>query len=140
MIRLFIGAKGSGKTKRLIGMVNAAVEAAHGNVVCLERDTKLTYDIHYRARLIQTAPYKLDGYPGLRGFISGLYAANYDTTDVFFDSLYKITGTNDAEQATAFLDWLDAFGSRNGVSFTVTISAPESEATGGMLKYVTDCP
>jgi energy-coupling factor transporter ATP-binding protein EcfA2 len=140
MVRLIIGSKGCGKTKRLIHMVNAAVAADHGSVVCLERDAKLTYDIHHKARLIQTAPYALDGYSGLRGFISGLYAGNYDTTAVFFDSLYKISGTDNAEQATAFLDWLEGFGSRNGISFTVTISAPESEAIDGMKKYITDCP
>ena len=136
MVRLFIGVKGSGKTKRLIGMVNEAVEAAHGSVVCLERDTKLTYDIHHRARLIQTAPYALDGYSGLRGFISGLYAGNYDTTDVFLDSLYKIAGTDDAGQASDFLDWLNDFGERNHVRFIVTISAPAEAATERMKKYL----
>ena len=140
MVRLIIASKGNGKTKRLIEMVNAAIAAEHGSVVCLERDAKLTYDIHHNARLIQTAAYALDGYPGLRGFISGLYAGNYDTTAVFIDNLYKVAGTGDAAQATGFLDWLEAFGSRNGINFTVTISAPGSEATEGMLKYVTDCP
>jgi len=140
MVRLIIGSKGNGKTKRLIEMVNAAVAADHGSVVCLERDVKLTYDIHHKARLIQTAPYALDGYAGLRGFVSGLYAGNYDTTAVFIDSLYKIAGSNDAAQATAFLDWLEGFGNRNGISFTVTISAPASDATEGMKPYITDCP
>ncbi len=33
MIKLFIGSKGSGKTKTLIELVNSAVESSKGNVV-----------------------------------------------------------------------------------------------------------
>ena len=35
MIKLIVGNKGSGKTKRLIDMVNDAVKTSKGNVVCV---------------------------------------------------------------------------------------------------------
>lgn len=54
MVSLITGRKGSGKTKRLIEQVNKAVEASNGNVVCVEKERLLTYDINYRARLIET--------------------------------------------------------------------------------------
>ena len=40
MIKLFIGGKGSGKTKTLIDMVNNAVSASNGNVICIEKGEK----------------------------------------------------------------------------------------------------
>ena len=39
MIRLIVGLKGSGKTTRLIEMVNEAVAAEKGDVICVEKTT-----------------------------------------------------------------------------------------------------
>ena len=36
----------------------------------------------------------------------------------------------------AFLNWLDAFGEKNNIKFTVTISADTSLATEGMQKFL----
>ena len=47
MIYLILGNKGSGKTKRLIDLVNAAVEKSNGNVVCIEKERLLTYNVNY---------------------------------------------------------------------------------------------
>ena len=54
MIKLFIGAKGSGKTKTLIELVNNAAASSNGSVVCIEKGDKLRFDITSRARLIDT--------------------------------------------------------------------------------------
>ena len=44
MITLILGKKGSGKTKRLIDMCNAATAESKGNVVFIEKDSTLTYE------------------------------------------------------------------------------------------------
>ena len=62
MVSLILGNKGSGKTKRLINLVNEAVERSNGNVVCVEKERLLIYDINYRARLVETDHYKVSGY------------------------------------------------------------------------------
>ena len=49
MISLIIGKKGSGKTKHLVELVNAAVDSSMGNVVCIEKGLKLTYDLTHTA-------------------------------------------------------------------------------------------
>ena len=40
MIQLIVGGKGSGKTKKMIDMINEAVGSEHGNVVCIEKGNK----------------------------------------------------------------------------------------------------
>ena len=45
MVRVIMGVKGTGKTKQMIDLINTAVQNEHGNVVCIERGPKLTYDI-----------------------------------------------------------------------------------------------
>ena len=128
--------KGSGKTKQMIEMINNAVQTEHGNVVCIEKGNKLTFDIHYQIRLVEASQYNVDSYTALKGFISGLYAGNYDISHVFVDNLCKIAGSNDLQAVETFLHWLDRFSEENGVKFTVTISADEDTATEGMKQYI----
>ena len=136
MVRLIMGVKGSGKTKQLIELINNAAKDEPGNVVCIEANRNMTYDIHYHIRLIDAQEYKLNSYDLFRGFISGLCAGNYDITHVFIDNLCKTVG-HDVDGATEeFLNWLDAFGEKNNVKFTATISAEPSAATEGMQKFL----
>ncbi len=102
MIKLFIGGKGSGKTKTLIELVNNAVESSKGNVVCIEKGDKLIHDITYKARLIDTDAYAVADTEALYGFIAGILASNSDITDIFVDSALKIV----ANDVAAFEDML----------------------------------
>ena len=131
-----MGGKGSGKTKQLIEMINNAAKDEPGNVVCIEANRNMTYDIHYHIRLIDAEEYKLNSYEVFRGFISGLYSGNYDISHVFVDNLCKIVGQDADKDTEEFLNWLDAFGEKNNIKFTVTISAEPSVATDGMQKYL----
>ena len=71
-----------------------------------------------------------------RGFISGLYAGNYDISQVFIDNLCKTIGGDVDCETEKFLNWLDLFGERNNIKFTVTISGDVETATDGMRKYL----
>ena len=136
MVRLIMGVKGSGKTKQLIELINNAAKDEPGNVVCIEANRNMTYDIHYHIRLIDAQEYKLNSYDLFRGFISGLCAGNYDITHVFIDNLCKTVGHDVDASTEEFLNWLDAFGEKNSVKFTVTISADPEAATDGMKRYL----
>ena len=130
-----MGLKGSGKTKQLIELVNKAVEEEHGDVVCIEKGAKLTYDIPYQARLIEASMYGFDGYKFLKGFISGLHSANYDITHIFIDSVLRIIGVDVDSETEDFLDWCESFSERENVKFTFTISADINLATDRIKKY-----
>ena len=131
-----MGVKGSGKTKQLIELINNAAKDEPGNVVCIEANRNMTYDIHYHIRLIDAQEYKLKSFDLFRGFISGLYAGNYDISHVFIDNLLKTVGQSSIQETEEFLNWLDVFGERNNIKFTVPISADPASATEGMRKYL----
>ena len=135
MIRVIMGKKGSGKTKQMIEMINNAVQTEHGNVVCIERGNKLTFDIHYQIRLVESSQYDIADYTALKGFISGLYAGNYDITHIFIDSLTKIVGRECDVETEKFLDWLNKFGEQHNIKFTITISDDVTLASEGIKKY-----
>ena len=129
MVRLIMGVKGSGKTKQLIELINAAAKDEAGNVVCIEPKRDMSYNIHYNIRLIDAQEYDLHSYEVFRGFISGLYAGNYDISQVFIDNLCKTVGADVDAETEKFLNWLDVFGERNNIKFTVTISGDVETAT-----------
>jgi hypothetical protein len=134
MIKVIMGRRGSGKTKQVIELVNAAVHAEAGNVVCVERGQNLRFNIKYSAKLIDISEYPIRlGYEELFAFLCGLYSGNYDITHVFVDSLYKITGEDDDAKAGSFLEKLNRFSEATGVKFTITISA-DAETAGEDIK------
>ena len=135
MVRLIMGVKGSGKTKQLIELINAAAKDEAGNVVCIEPKRDMSYNIHYNIRLIDAQEYDLHSYEVFRGFISGLYAGNYDITHMFIDSLCRVVPCDGGPEVEEFLDWLDAFSEKNNIKFTVTISADAELAHEGVRKY-----
>ena len=135
MVRVIMGKKGSGKTKQIIDMINNAVQTEHGNVVCIEKGNKLTFDIHYQIRLVEASQYEISSYSALKGFISGLSAGNYDITHIFIDSLTKIVKVESDRETEDFLDWLDKFSEAHKIKFTITISDDAELAPEGVKKY-----
>ncbi len=136
MVRLIAGDKGSGKTKKLIELINSAAAQETGNVVCIEAKNAMTFDIHYHVRLIVAGDYEIASYEAMRGFISGLYAGNYDISHIFIDNLLKIVGGKSDGEAEHFLDWLEKFSNAHGVRFTVSASVDTDSVTEGMRKYL----
>ncbi len=127
MIKLFIGAKGSGKTKTLIELVNNAVAAQNGSVVCIEKGNKLKLDITYKARLIDTDTYGIVDAASLYGFIAGILASNSDITDLFIDSSLKICG-NDVVAFEEMLKKLEPITKDVNLVMTVSIAVEDCPA------------
>jgi len=135
MVRLIMGLKGSGKTKKLLEIVNDAVDSEHGDIVFIERTAKLTYDIPHKVRLIDASQYDFNGYDFLKGYLSGLYSANYDITHIFIDSVLQIIGKDIDKDAEDFFEWCEVFGIKEHVKFTMTISVDINKATDRISKY-----
>lgn len=135
MIKLIVGNKGSGKTKALINMVNSAVASSKGNVVCIEKGLKLTYDLDHKARLIDSDHYSIVNFDNLYGFISGILAGNYDITDLFVDSTLKIGGKNLIELAEIIAK-LAPLADENNVSVLFTLSCAKEELPESLKQYM----
>ena len=135
MLKLIIGVKGTGKTKALINLVNTAVDNSHGDVVCIEKGTKLRYDVKYQARLIDTKEYFISDAQSLYGFVAGILASNHDVTDLFIDSALKIC-ENDLAAFDKFVDELGALIEKLDVKVVMTSSIPVEEASETVKKYI----
>ena len=135
MLKLMIGVKGTGKTKALINLVNAATEKSSGDVVCIDKGVKLRYDIKYQARLIDTEEYFVSDAQALFGFIAGILASNHDVTDLFVDSALKICN-NDYAAFDRFVEEVNALTEKLNVNIMMTSSIPVEEASETVKKYL----
>ena len=130
-----MGLKGSGKTKRLIEMVNAALQEESGAVVVIEKDKKLTFDIPYQARLVFASDYSIGTVEFFKGLLSGLHAGNYDITHIFIDNFVKMMPGVTEQDIEEFLSWLEAFSNKENVNFTVSMTLNPDEVSEKIKSY-----
>ena len=126
MIKLIIGNKGSGKTKKLIDLVNTCVEKSDGNVVCIEKEPK--------ARLLETDTYRVSGCKAFNGFLAGICAGNYDVTDILIDATFKIVG-REYQKLVQFFDMLSELSEAQDVDFYFTISCDKEDLPVEVFDY-----
>ena len=123
MIKIIIGRKGSGKTKKLVELVNNATAESLGNVVCIEKGDTLTYSVTHKARLIDADAFGISGYGEYYGMLSGIKSGNHDVTHIFGDATLRI-GTRDYDELVAFFERLAKI---DDVEFLFTVSADKEE-------------
>ena len=135
MIQVIMGLKGSGKTKKMIASINEVVTSASGDVVCIEYGKKLTYDINYRVRLVDSKEYGIDSVDKLKGLLCGLHAGNFDITNVYIDNLYKTIGA-DRAVGEEFILWCEKFAAENNMNITITVSDDPAMASEEIKKFL----
>lgn len=123
MIKLIIGKKGSGKTKKLLDLVNEATANSLGNVVCIEKGDTLTFSVTHKARLIDADAFGITGYGEYYGMVSGIKAGNHDVTHIFGDATLRI-GNRNYDELVAFLERVSKI---DDVEFLFTVSADKEE-------------
>ena len=136
MVRLIMSGSGEGKTKQIIEMMENAAETEVGCMVCIEPTRNMSFNLRHQTRMIDASEFSVDSFEVLRGFISGLYAGNYDISHIFIENLCKIVQSKNDREIDEFLNWLDAFSSPLNLKVTVTLSADPETATDAMRKYM----
>ena len=127
MIKIIVGNKGTGKTKKLIDSINARAEESNGNVVCIERGMQLTYDLPHNVRLADAEEYGINSFDSFYGFVAGLMAGNYDIQEVFVDGILKIGG-RDYDALGNMLEKVAVLTKDVNVTFTVSADVDELPA------------
>ena len=136
MDKVIVGLTGSDRTKKPGVLVSKAVNEEQGDVICIEKDRNLTFDIPYQARLIYASDYQIGTFEFMKGFISGLRAGNYDISHIFIDNFHKLFNSSAEENVVDFLDWLNSFAASEGIKFTITMTADMETLGDEIKKYV----
>lgn len=134
MIKIIAGAKGTGKTARLVDDINN-VAAEDSNVVCIERGTRLGQLLKHKVRLINIDEYPCTGYDQLLSFIGGVCSKDYDLTHVYMDSVRKVAKSDNLDELAVFLDKLDKFLANSPIVVTIILSVSEDLLPDAVKKY-----
>ena len=55
LIQIILGDKGSGKTKRLIDLVNESLKNEHGDIIFIDDDKRYMYDLRHEIRFVDAS-------------------------------------------------------------------------------------
>ena len=135
MIKIIIGRKGSGKTKKLVDLVNESANTSLGNVVCIEKGDTLTFSVTHKARLIDADAYGISGYGEYYGMLAGIKSGNHDVTHIFGDATLRI-GTRNYDELVEFFERLSKI---EDVEFLFTVSADKEELPEKLFNIATVC-
>lgn len=130
MVKLMIGKKGSGKTKKMIDMANDSVATAKGSIVFINNDKRLTRELNYRMRVVCAEDYQYQGTADeFIGFILGILSSDHDIETIFIDSITKHANIS-LSNVESFVEGLDTIAEKHEVGFVVSISADAEEISG----------
>ncbi len=121
MIGIIYGAKGSGKTSKIIDSANAAAIKSKGSVLYLTDRAEHSKSVDNAIRFVDVTKWAIAGEEQTVSFIKGLLAGNYDVTDVFVDGILRMAKT-DVGSAEKLFEKLDAALEGTDAKLTVTIT------------------
>ena len=130
MVRLLIGHKGAGKTKKMIELANDSVETTDGSIVFINKNQRLTFDLKYQIRIVC-----MDDYAGITncdeyiGFIYGIISSDHDIEKIFIDSILKHADFS-LDDMPEFIERLTKISKTYGPDFIVSVSADKEEMVG----------
>lgn len=119
MISVIYGAKGTGKTKRIIDAANLAGEKASGQVVFIA-DNNNSLGVNAGVRFVNLTEYKVKSEDEFIGFLKGMLATDFDIQKVFVDGLGRLLNLP-AEELKPVFDTMSEVD--KNVDFVVTVSA-----------------
>ena len=135
MVKLIVGHKGSGKTKKMIELANSSLETVNGSIVFINKNQRLMYDLKYRIRVVcmEDYPYitNVDEYIG---FLYGIISQDHDIELIFIDSILYHADINIAN-AEDFLERLNIISTTYGMDFIVSLSANREDIGECLNKY-----
>ena len=140
MIRVILGDKGSGKTKRLIDMTNEALKSEHGNIIFIDDDKRYMYDLRHEIRFVDASEYPV-AYKcrasEFLAFLCGMLSADFDLSLIAVDAFKKLVKTPlDDNEMENFFEKLEYLSNAHNCTFVLSISISEEEVPEFIRKYV----
>ena len=122
MVKLLVGRKGNGKTKNMIHLANKRVDVANGNVIFINMNHRLMYDLKYKIRVVCMEDYEhitnLDEYIG---FLYGITSSDHDIEVIFIDSILKHKDIQ-VSDIPKFLKRIKGLSDKYDIEFIVSLS------------------
>ena len=135
MVKLVVGRKGSGKTKKMIELANSALDTTNGSIVFINMNSRLMYDLKYKIRVVCMEDYdQIKNVDEYIGFLYGIISQDHDIEKLFIDSILKHADIR-VKNIDDFLERLELISSTYNIEFIVSLSAARDELGDCLEKY-----
>ena len=134
MIQVIHGKKGSGKTKKILDMANAAIKEHKGDVIFIDDDNRYMFDLRHEVRFVNAGEYGSDSPEMFFGFLCGMLAQNFDISVIFVDAFLKLVKT-EVENTAVFYDRLEKLSVKHNVQFVLSVNVDDAVAPEFLKKY-----
>ena len=134
MIQVIHGKKGSGKTKKILDMANAAIKEQKGDVIFIDDDNRYMFDLRHEVRFVNAGEYGSDSPEMFFGFLCGMLAQNFDISVIFVDAFLKLVKT-DVENTAVFYERLEKLSEKHTVDFVISVNCDDAVAPEFIKKY-----
>ena len=130
MVKLLIGHKGSGKTKRMIELANNSVQTAKGSIIFINKNSRLIYDLDYKIRVIC-----MEDFPHVTnedeyiGFLFGIMSSDNDIETIFLDGIMSHRDFA-LDILPSFIEKIKIISKESGIDFVLSVSAELEEMIG----------
>lgn len=130
MVKILIGHKGSGKTKRMIELANSSVQAAKGSIIFINKNSRLIYDLDYKIRVVC-----MEDFPHVTnedeyiGFLFGIMSADNDIETIFLDGIMSHRDFA-LDILPSFIEKIKIISKETGIDFVISVSAELEEMIG----------
>ena len=121
MIQIIFGETGTGKTKKILELANAASKDAKGSIVFVDTDEDYMYDLNLSVRFINASEYAITGPKMFYGFLSGISASDHDLEYIFIDSFMRIV-RHDLDTLSDLFAQLKTFCDNHGIKLVLALS------------------
>ncbi len=135
MIRVIVGRKGAGKTKRIIDMANETIKTSHGSVLFIDDDSKYMFDLKHEIRFIDASEYEIDGPKMFYGFLCGLAAQDFDLEYMFIDGFLKIVH-HELDTLEGLFEHVETFAQRRGINVIISINGDPDNVPDFLQKHI----
>jgi len=135
VIKLIVGNKGTGKTKKIIIAANDSIKKSKGYVVFVDFDSRHMFQIDHRGRFIGVKDYVINDDVAFLGFVSGIIASNYDIESIYIDALLKIT-KKELTETEVFFENIEILATKYNVDFVFTISSDLENLPEFLKKHI----
>ena len=130
MVRLLIGHKGSGKTKKIVELANDSLNKVNGSVVFINKNSRLIYDLDYKIRVVC-----MEDFPHITnedeyiGFLFGIMSSDNDIETIFLDGIMRHRDFA-LDVLPSFIEKIKVISRESGIDFVLSVSAELEEMIG----------
>lgn len=135
MVKLILGAKGSGKTKWLINGANDDIKAGNGNITFLDVEDEHIFSLDTNVRLINLSDYSVNSIEKFYGFLLGMLSMDFDLEKIYIDSVYKIIDIK-KEDLKCLVKNLDEISEKHDVDILINVDYVADEVDSDLRSYI----